>query len=131
MINIVDSDRGKLTAINLTNIDFIPKRLFIVDNVPQNGVRGEHAHLLDHQILYCLSGSLSINKIYKLNNNIINETIILNRGDKCQIPSLTWTSIKFIDPHSSLLCLCSEIYDENEYIRNFDKFIRIINNDKL
>jgi hypothetical protein len=125
MINIAESDRGKLTGIDLTSIPFVPKRIFIVNNVPVDEIRGDHAHYLDHQILYCLSGSLIVDKIYKSKDK---DTIILNAGDTCDIPPLTWSTIKFAENNSSFLCVCSEQYDEKEYIRNYEKFIRIITN---
>lgn len=127
MINIVDSDRGKLTAIDLTNLPFVPKRIFIVDKVEIGGIRSDHAHHKDSQILYCLSGSLSISKIFKSPEGLLNQMYILNPGDKCEIPPLTWSIIKFLDNNSSFICICSESYDEQEYIRNYEEFLRIIN----
>ena len=122
MINIVESDRGKLTGIDLTNIPFVPKRIFIVDNVPVNGVRGNHAHIRDNQILYCLSGQLEITTT----NKISTTTTICETGTKVNIPRLTWSSIKFLKEKSSFLCICSEPYDESEYIRNYNEFNKLI-----
>jgi dTDP-4-dehydrorhamnose 3,5-epimerase-like enzyme len=131
MINIAESDRGRLTGINLSQIPFIPQRLFIVNNVSKNGIRSDHAHIKDNQMLFCLSGSLCIESIYKYKNQIFNDTHIVKEKQMFYIPALTWTRIKFLEDNTSLMCVCSELYDENEYIRNYEDFLRIINESSI
>lgn len=122
MLNKIQSDTGNLTAIDIGNIPFVPKRIFIVDNVPIGSIRGNHAHIKDNQILYCLSGQLEITTT----NKISKTTTICETGTKVYIPILTWCSIKFLENNSSFMCICSERYDESEYIRDYNKFIDIV-----
>lgn len=122
MLNKIESDTGNLTAIDIGNIPFVPKRIFIVDNVPIGSIRGNHAHIKDNQILYCLSGQLEITTT----NKISKTTTICETGTIVNIPRLTWSSIKFLKEKSSFLCICSESYDESEYIRNYNEFNQLI-----
>lgn len=122
MINTAKSNTGKLIAIDLTLLPFIPQRLFIVNNVPNQGLRSNHAHRKDYQILFCLCGSLSIELTDK---NLHTKISIINAGDHIHIPPLTWSKIRFLTSDSELICLCSERYDENEYIRDYQEFLRI------
>jgi dTDP-4-dehydrorhamnose 3,5-epimerase-like enzyme len=125
MLNKSITENGCLTGINISSLNFIPKRLFIVDSVPAGAVRGNHAHLKDYQILYCLSGELHIETINKKN---ITNYITLKIGDNIDIPPLTWCIIRFVQNNSSFICICSENYDEKEYIRNYNDFQNIITN---
>lgn len=128
MLNKVCSSNGDLTAVDLSDIPFVPKRLFIVNNVPNQTLRSDHAHKKDYQILLCLTGSLNIELIDK---SLCSKISIINAGDYLHIPQLTWSRIRFLTNDSSILCLCSEKYDENEYIRNYNEFLRIINEDNI
>jgi dTDP-4-dehydrorhamnose 3,5-epimerase-like enzyme len=53
-------DRGTLVPIELSEIPFEVKRLFFVNNVPENVIRGNHAHFKTKQILICLTGKIEI-----------------------------------------------------------------------
>jgi dTDP-4-dehydrorhamnose 3,5-epimerase-like enzyme len=119
--NII-SDRGNLLELDITNLPFIPKRFFFVDNVEIGGIRGNHAHLKDDQLLVCTNGQLEITTINKEDINIQN----ISRSQVIYIPILTWCSIKFLTHNASFMCICSESYDESEYIRDFNKFKEII-----
>lgn len=127
MINIVESDRGNLTAIDLTKLIFLPKRIFIVNNVSLNEWRSDHAHRLDHQVLFCLNGRLKVELTNKFNDSIHKQLFFIEAGETIDIPPLTWSRIQFIKDRSEFLCVCSESYDENEYIRNYSEFLEIIN----
>ncbi len=122
MLNKSITENGCLTGIDISSLNFVPKRLFIVDSVPVGAVRGNHAHLKDYQILYCLNGKLDITTIQKHETN----TYTLSLGDKLNLPPLTWSFITFIEPDSSFICICSEHYDEAEYIRDYNIFIDLI-----
>lgn len=119
-MNIAESNRGRLSAIDISEIPFQVKRIFIVDRVQLNGIRSEHAHIRDNQMLYCLNGSL---KIKLTDTNLDTKYYILKQTDSLMIPKLTWSVITFLDPESSLICFCSENYDEKEYIRDYNIFI--------
>jgi len=125
MMNISESSRGRLSAMDLSDIPFNIKRAFIVDKVGINCVRSDHAHVKDNQLLYCLNGSL---KIKLTPTNLITTRQTLKIKDYILIPKLTWSVITFLDPNSSFICFCSEKHDESEYIRDYNVFVQKFSN---
>ena len=105
------------------NIPFKVKRIFYTYNVPFESNRGAHAYHNTEQVLICMSGSLKIRcfdgsneEIYKLNSP--NEALYI-------YPKVWRTTFE----HSSdavLLVLSSLEYDENDYIRDYDEFKKLI-----
>jgi dTDP-4-dehydrorhamnose 3,5-epimerase-like enzyme len=128
-MNIMDNfisytdDRGTLVPIELSEIPFEVKRLFFVNNVPENVIRGNHAHFKTKQILICLTGKIEI--ILDDGNQKISHT--LNQYEKILIPELVWDYITFKKENTSILVLCSSIFDPNDYIGDYKEFVKIIN----
>ena len=61
MINIqkiksFTDERGNLLPIEFSQLDFDPKRIFVVNDVPVGDVRGNHAHYKTKQYLICTKG---------------------------------------------------------------------------
>mgnify|MGYP003997701051 CR=1 FL=1 len=116
--------RGNLIAIDSINdLPFEIKRLFFIKDT-ENLPRGFHAHKLCEQVLICINGFCDLNidienkekKKFKLNKD--------NFG--VHIPILTWISIENFSNDCILMVLCSYRYDENEYIRNYGDYLKII-----
>ncbi len=117
---IGDSSLGFITvAENLKNIPFEIKRVYWTYYTPQDVIRGGHAHKELQQIIFAVSGTIEFNTIDLKGNK---KTFILDSPSQgLFIPKLIWREIKF--SHSAvLLCLASEIYDENDYFRDFEQF---------
>jgi len=102
---------------------FIPKRVFIVKDVPKDMVRGNHSHYNTKQYLICVNGSVDV----ILHDGINETTHTLIKGESILIPELIWDSQRFNDDDSEILVLCSNEYDKNDYILDFDKFKKIKN----
>ena len=114
--------RGELSVIEIQKIlPFPVKRLFYTYNVQSFQVRGEHAHKKCEQFLIAVNGSLHV----IVDNGTIREEYVLDSPAKgLHLPSGCW-GIQY--KHSSdcvLLVLASEEYDNNDYIRNYDEFLR-------
>lgn len=121
--NVFNDDRGSLIPIELKNVPFEVKRVFVVNNVPLNEIRGNHSHYNTKQYLICINGSVDV-----ILNDGINETIYkLIKGQSILIPELIWDSQKFTSENSEILVFCSTEYDINDYILDFNKFKEIIN----
>ena len=121
--NVFNDDRGSLIPIELKNIPFEVKRVFVVNNVPLNEIRGNHSHYNTKQYLICINGSVDV-----ILNDGFNETIYkLIKGESILIPELIWDSQKFTSENSEILVFCSTEYDINDYILDFNKFKEIIN----
>lgn len=114
-------DRGALTPFELDFLSFVPKRIFFVDNVPENSVRGNHAHHKTKQFLICLEGQIEV----ILHDGIEQSSFTLNKNEGILIPELIWDAQRFITSNSTLLVLCSTNYDSDDYISDFETFKKI------
>lgn len=121
VLEIFKDSRGSLIPIELNKIPFNPKRIFIVQNVPINTIRGNHAHYITIQYLFCISGLIEV----ILNDGSIEKTFKIKEGEGVLIDNLIWDSQKFLTENSSILVLCSTEYDINDYIFDFNEFKKI------
>jgi dTDP-4-dehydrorhamnose 3,5-epimerase-like enzyme len=113
--------RGSLTFIEGGgHIPFDIKRVFYLYDVPTGEGRGAHAHRELYQFLICLSGSFDIAVDDGVNKNLIH----LNRPwQGVLIPPMIWASEVNFDPGSVCLVLASMLYDEADYIRDYETFL--------
>lgn len=121
----IKDPRGNLTFIEGNNhLPFEIKRVFYLYDVPTGEDRGAHAHKTLHQFLVCLSGSFDV----AVDDGEFQGTIHLNRPWKgLHIPPMIWAAEVNFDPGSVCLVLASELYNEADYIRNYDEFIGLAN----
>ena len=115
--------RGYLLPLSFTELDFTPKRVFVVNDVPVGCVRGNHSHHKTRQYLICTSGSVNV----ILDDGDSVESVKLCKSDTILIPELVWDSQVFLEPNTSILVLCSTEYDINDYILTYDEFINSLN----
>lgn len=114
--------RGELLK-KVLELDFIPKELFLVKNVPAGTTRGRHAHITNTQMILLISGQVDV----LLDLGVSRTTKkLLNPGDSVLIPKLTWAEQQFIVEGTQILVLCSELFDEREYIRDYQQFCEAI-----
>ena len=92
------------------------------DTIP--GVsRGHHAHKKLEQILICVHGSCKV----LLDNGREKEVVILDKPNEgIYISNDIWREMFDFTEDAVLMVLASELYDESDYIRNYDDFIRYI-----
>jgi len=116
--------RGSLTVAEYGQyLPFVPKRYFLVLDVLSKEVRGEHAHKKLHQFLVCVRGSCSI----VVDDGVNREDILLDSPDLgLHISPMVWGIQYKYSPDAVLLVLASEIYDPEDYIRNYDDFLALI-----
>jgi len=118
---IVDS-RGNLSFIEFGDHgSFDIKRAYWMWSPPEGTVRGYHAHKNLKQYFLCLHGSYEI----VLDNSIKKEKYILN-DPSCvlQLQTSLWRECRALEPDSVLMSLASEVFDENDYIRNYEDFVK-------
>ena len=111
--------RGVLYPFEFKKLNFEPKRMFFIKDVPEGDIRGEHAHKETDQIIFCLQGSVEIS----LFDGVEKETHILMEGDYVFEKRMTWTTLKFVKPESILMVTSSKGYDPEDYIRDYSTFI--------
>jgi UDP-2-acetamido-3-amino-2,3-dideoxy-glucuronate N-acetyltransferase len=120
----VNDLRGDLTVGNfIEEIPFIPKRYFLVLNVPSTEVRGEHAHHECHQFLVAAKGSVSV----MVDDGHERQEVLLDSPDLgIYLPPLIWGVQYKYSPDAVMLVFASHVYDNSDYIRDYDKFLMAI-----
>ena len=113
--------RGSLSVGEFPQqVPFVPRRYFIVYDVPGKDVRGEHAHRRCHQFLVCLRGSLSV----VVDDGKSSEEIALDRPSiGLYLPPMVWAVQYRYSADALLLVFASEPYDAGDYIRDYDEFL--------
>lgn len=113
--------RGSLSCAEYGQLlPFVPKRYFLVFDVPSKDVRGEHAHRTLDQFLVCVRGGCSV----MIDNGTAREEIRLDSPlVGIHIPPMVWGVQYKYTPDAMLLVLASDIYDSGDYIRDYDQFI--------
>jgi len=129
--DIKDDERGKLIAIEeLKNIPFEIKRIYYIFDVKNNIKRGFHAHKNLQQVAICINGSC---KFLIDNGKERIENIILNSPNKgLFIDKMIWREMYDFSEDCILLVIASDFYDESDYIRDYNEFLRLkeMNNER-
>jgi dTDP-4-dehydrorhamnose 3,5-epimerase-like enzyme len=113
--------RGNLSVIENAVVPFEIKRVYYLYDVPSGTHRGGHAHKKLHQLLIAISGSFNV--ILK-NRHGQQKTVTLNKPNKgLLIPNMTWRELEDFSSGAICLVIASEIYDKEDYIRDFNKFL--------
>ncbi|MCL1938764.1 MAG: FdtA/QdtA family cupin domain-containing protein [Candidatus Azobacteroides sp.] len=113
-------ERGNLSVIEeFKNTPFKIERAYWIYDVPGGEVRGGHAYKKNEEFIVALSGSFDV----LLNDGKEEETFYLNRSYYgLYVPNGIWRQIKNFSTNSLALILSSTIYDENDYIRDYEVF---------
>ncbi len=121
LTKIID-ERGKLTFIEgMNHIPFEIKRVFYLYDIHTGSYRGAHAHKTLHQLMMPLSGSFKV----LLDDSKSKKSYDLNDPSKgLHIPPGQWSELCNFSSGSVCLVLASEIYQESDYIRDYDEFIK-------
>lgn len=115
-------ERGNLSFIEeLNHIPFQIKRTYWIYDVPGGEVRGGHAYKTLHEFIVALSGSFDV----VLDDGKTKKTYSLNRSYYgLYVPNMIWRSIENFSTNSLCMILASEKYDENDYVRDYEEFIK-------
>jgi len=115
-------NRGSLIAIEEGyNAPFDIKRVYYIFDTKEGVERGFHAHKNLKQVCIAVKGSCT----FILDDGAKREEIILNNPNQgLYIENLIWREMKNFSPDCVLLVLASEHYDESDYIRDYDKFLK-------
>jgi hypothetical protein len=101
------------------NIPFDIKRVYWTYFTPNEVKRGGHSHKKLNQFIFAVSGIITFKIEDALGNK---EQFILDNPSKgLFIPEKIWRDIEF-SHNAVLLCLASEVYDEKDYIRDYNEF---------
>lgn len=119
----VYNQQGNLTPVhNNKEIPFDVKRVFYLYDVPGGESRGAHAHKACHQFLIAASGAFEV----LLDDGIAKRVVQLNRPYiGLHVPPGIWASEINFSSGSICLVLASHLYDENDYIRDYNDYLKI------
>jgi len=113
--------KGTLGIVEFGELDFVPERIYWLTEIPAGGTRGSHAHKKLHQLLVVVSGSMTIDICegddsysYNLNSD----------SPSLRLYPRTWRKLHNFSERTSILVLCDAEYDEVDYIRNFDEYLK-------
>ena len=116
--------RGNLTVVEqLKEVPFDIKRVYWTYDVPGGESRGGHAHNKCQSFIIAVSGSFTV----RLDDGHRHETYHLNHPYQgLLINTGVWRTLEDFSSGAVCLALASELFDENDYIREYDDFIRYV-----
>ncbi len=117
-------ERGMLIALEeKKNIPFEVKRVYFMYDTIEDVHRGKHAHKNLKQVLFCPCGACTI----LLDDGKETREIRLDKpAEGLLVEACMWREMYDFTPDAVLMVLASDYYDESDYIRNYDEFIRYV-----
>lgn len=116
--------RGMLVAVEQQrDIPFEIKRVYYIYATQPDVRRGLHAHKTLEQVLICVHGSCKI----LLDDGTEKEIVVLDKSyEGLYVPKGIWREMYNFSPDTVLLVLASALYNEADYIRNYDEFLAFV-----
>lgn len=116
--------RGKLIVVESNkDIPFDIKRIFYIYGSDSDVVRGQHANRNSEFVFINVAGSSKV----KVSDGVNEAIIVLDKPNEgVYLPKMTWKEMYDFSKDSVLLVLANTYYDGNEYIRDFDEYLKII-----
>ncbi len=120
--------RGSLTVAEFgEDLPFVPKRAFMVYDVPNERVRGEHAHRQCEQFLIAAAGSVNV----LVDDGTNRRNVVLDRPNVgLYMPPMIWGSQYRFSADTVLLVFASHEYDPDDYIRTYGEFVTAVSENR-
>jgi dTDP-4-dehydrorhamnose 3,5-epimerase-like enzyme len=120
----INDARGNLTFIESgRHIPFEIKRVYYLYDVPGGATRAGHAHKTLHQFLIAISGSFDVT----VDDGYERKKFHLSRSYYgLYIPPLIWREIDNFSSGSVCLALVSDFFDESDYYRDYEEFLKAV-----
>ena len=117
-------ERGQLVSLEeFKDIPFQIKRVYFMYDTEKKVVRGKHAHKNLEQILVCIHGSCKI----LLDNGREKKVVPLEKPyEGLYVANDMWREMFDFSSDAVLLVFASDIYDESDYIRDYDEFLKFV-----
>ena len=118
-------ERGHLVIVEgMKDVPFDIKRIFYIYGSDKDVVRGQHANLKSQFVLVNVAGKSKV----RVKDGLGNEAVFsLNRAHTgIYLPEMVWKDMYDFSEDSVLLVLSSEHYDPEEYIRDYDTFVKMV-----
>lgn len=120
--------RGNLSVVESNiHIPYDVRRVFYIYDVPGGESRAGHAHYTLYQFIIAVSGSFTV----LLDDGVTKEKILLNKPyEGLLIKPGTWSHLVDFSSGAVAMVLCSDLYNEGDYMRDYDKFLEYKRNTK-
>ncbi len=121
----IEDPRGNLTVVeNNKEIPFAISRVYWVYDVPSGEDRGGHAHKHCRELIIAASGSFEV----VLDNGKQKQTFLLNHPYHGLIVETgVWRTLNDFSSGSVCLVLAEDLFDEGDYIREYEDFLDYVN----
>ena len=116
-----EKEQGNLRVFESDSLPFTVKRIFTVVNAQGDSKRGQHAHKKCNQLICCVSGE--INLICDDGKEKL-EILLSPESKAVLVPCGVWAEQDYIKDNTVIIVLCDQSYDENDYIRDYDEYLR-------
>ena len=123
-LKVMGDERGKLIALESNkNLPFAIKRVYYIYDTLPDEERGFHAHKQLEQLVVAMDGACE----FVLDDGQKRQSIWLNRPDVgLYIGKNMWREMRNFSYGCKLMILASDYYDESEYIRDYDEFLKAV-----
>ncbi|MBD1580960.1 WxcM-like domain-containing protein [Pseudoalteromonas sp. S16_S37] len=117
-------ERGSLIALEVNQeIPFSIQRIYYIYGTKPDVSRGFHAHKNLQQVIFAASGACDL----LLDDGVTKQTIRLDSPEKgILINGVVWREMHNFTPDCVLMVLASDVYDESDYLRDYDEFLNWI-----
>ena len=119
-------ERGHLVIVEgMQDVPFEIKRILYIYGSDTSVVRGQHPNRRTEFVLINVAGQSKVKVLDGKGNEAV---FSLNRPHTgIYLPTMVWKDMYDFSPDSVLLVLASEHYDPNEYIRDYELFVKEVN----
>ncbi|WP_300974831.1 FdtA/QdtA family cupin domain-containing protein [Sphingomonas sp. LHG3406-1] len=116
-------ERGSLVALEGgAEVPFDIRRVYTIFGTREGVARGFHAHHALNQLAVAVAGSCDV----ILDDGQRRERVRLERPDQgLTLPPMIWHEMENFSPDCVLMVLAEDVYDEADYIRSYDDFLRL------
>ena len=119
-VPVVEDTRGNLAFIQKDFLPFEFKRVYYLFDVPSSAYRGGHSHIVQQELLIALSGSFEV----VVQDGLVKKSFVLNKPNVgLLIPTGIWRELQNFSSGAVCLVLASDVFEEADYIRDFDAFL--------
>ena len=116
---IGNSGMGYISVAENNLLPFEVKRIYWTYYTPESVERGRHAHYELEQILVAVSGKIIVNT--EMPGGIKDRFILETPNQGIYLPKLCWHVMQY-SHNSAQMCIANMVYEESDYIRDYEKF---------
>ena len=120
--------RGNLAVVEGNrHIPFEIKRVYYLYDVPPGTERGVHAHRTLRQLIFAISGGFDV----LLDDGYERKQLRLSRPNQgLYVCPMVWREIRNFSEHAVCMVLASSLYDEGDYIHEYEEFLKTVRGER-